>query len=192
MRNTLGMAAHDCISGEACMAGRCHRVALVFALLATVSILGCARPDLSVRRAASTSLAAGSTARSSSGLTFTVPAGATGSITKASAAHPTELIELRDTDSLGFVLISFPSGKRNTLSQVSTVAVTPDGTVAVLINSGSPRTVVVETNVEGAAPGRVLITAPAGNPDGQDPIGLAQRAWRSFRVLGVELPPAAR
>jgi len=163
-------------------------VFLPLVLTAALGLGACAMQDKVIE------LSPGDTFTTQSGLTLTIPQGASATVTKPTPDEIqtdvpfTEFLDLEIDDSLAVVLMSFSGTQRN---KTDATVVATESDVAVLEPSAESLSAVVETNLKGAAPGRVVIIVPPGSSTDLRGLDLARSTWDRLSVQGATLPASS-
>jgi hypothetical protein len=163
-------------------------VSIATVLVAAVSLTGCARGGQKI-----VELAPGDEYTTQSGLTLTIPHGASATMTIASrdGVQPngafSEFVDVRLDDSLAVAFMSY-SGREHEVTEANTVA-SGSGAVVFEPESSSPKAI-VETNLNGFAFGQASVIVPIGGTSSVRGLDLARSAWERLSVRGAVLPSA--
>lgn len=162
-----------------------RRLGIACMLLFVLSLTACSPGDATLR--------SGDTFTTQSGLTLTLPKGSSATVWRPEPAQIqsdvpfTELVDVTLDDEHYVSLLSFKNGGRNSLD-ASLVAGSPDSEVALMDQGVDSIPGTIETQVDGAAPGRVILLRPAGSSESRRNLTLARWVWDRLEIRGAELP----
>ncbi len=162
-----------------------RRHAVICVLLLALSLTGCSSNESVLRE--------GDTYRTQSGLAFTLPEGASATVSKVDSQdlQPdvpfTEMVDITLDENHAVVILSFKDGDRNSLD-ATLVAGSPESEVALYDQGAKSIRATIETQVDDAAVGRVILLVPAGGTEGRSSLALSRWVWDRLEIRGLALP----